>query len=52
MADLGVSQEMRMRRVGHAGREVNDRYTHPLEAAHRVISEQVAAHLDQAGSGS
>ena len=31
-----------MREVRHAGRAVNDRYTHPLEA-HLALSEQTAA---------
>jgi hypothetical protein len=31
MQDAGVDQELRMREVGHAGKSVNDRYTHPLE---------------------
>ncbi len=34
MQDAGVDQELRMREVGHAGKSVNDRYTHPLEQAH------------------
>jgi hypothetical protein len=32
-----------MREVGHAGKTVNDRYTHPLEQAHLAASEQTAA---------
>jgi integrase len=43
MRDAGVDQELRMREVGHAGKAVNDRYTHPLEQAHLAASEQTAA---------
>ena len=30
MRDAGVDQEVRMREVGHAGKDINDRYTHNL----------------------
>jgi integrase len=43
MQDAGVDQELRMREVGHAGKAVNDRYTHPLEQAHLAAAEQTAA---------
>jgi integrase len=43
MQDAGVDYELRMREVGHAGKSVNDRYTHPLEQAHLAAAEQTAA---------
>ena len=43
MQDAGVDQELRMRKVGHADKSVNDRYTHPLEQAHLAAAEQTAA---------
>jgi len=43
MQDAGVDQELRMREVGHAGKSVNDHYTHPLEQAHLAAAEQTAA---------
>jgi integrase len=49
MQDAGVDQELRMREVGHAGKAVNDRYTHPLEQAHLAASEQTAALVRKAG---
>ena len=42
MQDAGVDQELRMREVGHAGRSINDHYTHPLEQAHLAAAEQTA----------
>jgi len=50
MWDAGVDQEVRMREVGHAGKEINDRYTHVLIEAHLVAAEQTAALVDKAGS--
>ena len=35
MRDAGVDEEVRMREVGHGGRDINDRYTHVLIEAHR-----------------
>ena len=32
-----------MREVGHAGRDINDRYTHVLIEAHLAAAEQTAA---------
>jgi integrase len=43
MRDAGVNQEVRMREVGHAGRDINDRYTHVLIEAHLAAAEQTAA---------
>ena len=45
MRDAGVDQEVRMREVGHAGKDVNDRYTHVLEEAHRAAAEQTASYV-------
>jgi integrase len=50
MRDAGVDQEVRMREVGHAGKEINDRYTHVLIEAHLAAAEQTAALVDKAGS--
>jgi len=52
MRDAGVDQELRMREIGHADRDVNDRYTHPLEEAHLAAAEQTAAYLRRAGGTS
>jgi hypothetical protein len=49
MQDVGVNQELRMRTIGHAGREVNDGYTHLLAEALQAASELVAAHVREAG---
>jgi integrase len=48
MRDAGVDQEVRMREVGHAGRDINDRYTHVLIAAHLAAAEQTAALIQEA----
>ena len=40
MRDAGVDQEMRMREVGHASKDINDRYTHPLIEAHLAAAGQ------------
>ena len=50
MRDAGVDQEVRMREVGHAGKEINDKYTHVLIEAHLAAAEQTAALVDGAGS--
>jgi integrase len=50
MRDAGVDQEIRMREVGHASREINDRYTHTLVEAHLVAAEQVARLVREAGA--
>jgi len=50
MRDAGVDQEVRMREVGHAGKDINDRYTHMLIEAHLTAAEQTAALVDEAGS--
>jgi hypothetical protein len=33
--------QLRVREVGHAGRSINDRYTHPLEQAHLASRDRV-----------
>jgi hypothetical protein len=38
-----------MREVGHAGRDINDRYTHVLIEAHLAAAEQTAALIREAG---
>ena len=45
MREAGVDQELRMQIVGHAGKDINDRYTHTLEQAHRAAAEQTAAYV-------
>jgi integrase len=52
MRDAGVDQEIRMREVGHAGKDVNDRYTHILEDAHLAAAEQTAALVRKARGAS
>ena len=49
MRDAGVDQEVRMREVGHAGKDINDRYTHVLIEAHLAAAEQTAALVREAG---
>jgi integrase len=51
MRDAGVDQEIRMRAVGHASKEINDRYTHTLIEAHQQAAEQVARLVREAGKG-
>ena len=50
MRDAGVDQEVRMREVGHAGKDINDRYTHVLIEAHLAAAEKTAALVREAGS--
>jgi integrase len=45
MREAGVDQELRMQIVGHAGKDINDRYTYTLEQAHRAAAEQTAAYV-------
>ena len=45
MRDAGVDQELRMRIVGHADRDVNDRHTYTVEEAHRAAAEQTTAYV-------
>ena len=39
-----------MREVGHAGRDINDRYTHVLIEAHLAAAEQTAALIREDGA--
>jgi hypothetical protein len=41
-----------MREVGHVGKAVNDRYTHPFEQAYLAASEQTAAPVRKAAEAS
>lgn len=50
MHDAEIRDDIRMREVGHADRDVHARYNHVLDAAHREAAEQVAALVRQAGS--
>jgi integrase len=50
MRDAGVDQEVRMREVGHAGKDINDRYTHVLIQAHLAAAEQTAALVRETGN--
>ncbi len=50
MRDAGVDQEVRMREVGHAGKDINDRYTHVLIQAHLAAAEQTAVLVREAGN--
>lgn len=52
MYDAGVREDIVLRAIGHTSREVNARYNHPLEQAHRAAAEQVAALVRKAGKGS
>ena len=50
MRDAGVDQELRMREVGHASKEINDRYTHTLVDAHLAAAGQTEALVRKAGA--
>src|SRR5437763_189886 len=45
----GRPRRSRTREVGHAGRDINDRYTHVLIEAHLAAAEQTAALIREAG---
>ncbi len=49
VADDPMGLKVRMREVGHAGRDINDRYTHVLIEAHLAAAEQTAALIREAG---
>ncbi len=49
MRDAGVDREIRMREVGHAGKDINDQYIQVLIEAHLAATEQTAALVRQAG---
>ncbi len=48
MRDAGIARKSRMRQVGHAHREINDRYTHTLIEAHPAAAKQIAALVREA----
>ncbi len=52
LRDAGVDQELRMRIVGHADKDVNSRYTHTLAEAHRAAAEQTAKYVFGTGGAS
>jgi integrase len=52
MYDAEVRQDITMRQVGHASREISLRYNHPMKQAHLAAAGQVAALVRKAGSGS
>ena len=52
MRDAGVDQELRMRIVGHADKDVSSRYTHTLAEAHRAAAEQTASYVFGTGGTS
>ena len=41
-----------MREIGHAGKTINDRYTHPLEQAHLAAAELTAELVRKARAAS
>ena len=47
--DAGVREDIAMRRIGHASREMSQHYNHPLAEAQRAASEQVAELVRKAG---
>ncbi|HSR82682.1 MAG TPA: site-specific integrase [Streptosporangiaceae bacterium] len=52
MYDAEVRGDIVMREVGHASREISQRYNHPLTEAHQAAAEQVAELVRKAGSTS
>ena len=50
MYDAEVRQDIVMRQVGHASREISQRYNHPLRQAHLAAAAQVAGLVSKAGS--
>ena len=49
MYDAEVRPDITMRQVGHASKEMSQRYNHPLRQAHLAAAGQVAALVDKAG---
>lgn len=49
MRAAGVDQELRMRMVGHASRDINDHYTHMQIAAGLAAAAKAGAHVRKAG---
>jgi integrase len=52
MYDAEVRPDIVMRQIGHASREISQRYNHPQRQAHLQAAHQVAALVRQAGIGS
>ena len=50
MYDAEVRQDIVMRQVGHASKEISQRYNHPLRQAHLAAAAQVAGLVSKAGS--
>ena len=49
MYDAEVREDIVMRQVGHASREISQRYNHPLRQAHLAAAAQVSALVRKAG---
>ncbi len=49
MYDAEVRQDIVMRQVGHASKEISQRYNHPMIEAHLVAAGQVSALVRKAG---
>jgi len=50
MYDAEIRQDIVMRQVGHASREISQRYNHPLRQAHLAAAAQVVGLVGRAGS--
>ena len=50
MYDAEIRQDIVMRQVGHASKEISQRYNHPLRQAHLAAAAQVAGLVGRAGS--
>lgn len=51
MYDAEVRPDITMRQVGHASKEMSQRYNHPLRQAHLAAAGQVSALVRKAGGG-
>ena len=49
MYDAEIREDIVMRKVGHASREISQRYNHPMIEAHLAASHQVSALVRKAG---
>jgi len=47
--DAEVPEDIVMQRIGHASRDMNQHYNHPLAERHRAAAEKVAALVRKAG---
>jgi integrase len=52
MYDAEVREDIVMREIGHASREISQRYNHPMAQAHQAAAEQVAELVRKAGASS